>query len=87
MCTHAGQIPKQLVIPRFSVALKKSFPVLTRLGIKPQIQSLLPAMVCSLAVKGFPDMRLNERSIEFIRIRDAVRTVGWLKRESTPFVD
>ena len=44
-------------------------------------------MVYALAVKEFPDMRLNESSIEFIRIRDAVRTVGWLKRESTPFVD
>ena len=85
MYTHARQIPKQLVIPRLSIALRKSFPVLTRLGIKAQIQSLLPAMVCSLAVKGFPDMRLNERSIEFIRIRDAVRTVGWLKRELNAF--
>ena len=76
MCTRAGQIPKQLVIPRLSLALKMSFPVLTRLGIKPQIQSLLLAMVYALAVKEFPDMRLNESSIEFIRIRDAVRTVG-----------
>ena len=39
MYTRAGQVPKQLVIPRLSVALKKSFPVLTHLSIKPQIVS------------------------------------------------
>ena len=31
--------------------------------------------------KEFPDMRQNERRIKFIRVRDAVRTVGQLKGE------
>ena len=33
--------------------------------------------------KEFPDMRQNEREITFIRVRDAVRTVGQLKGEAT----
>jgi len=33
--------------------------------------------------KEFPDMRQNERKIKFIRMGDAVRTVGQLKRELT----
>ena len=31
--------------------------------------------------KEFPDMRQNEREIKFIRVGDAVRTVGLLKGE------
>ena len=31
--------------------------------------------------KEFPDMRQNEREIKFIRVGDAVRTVGQLKGE------
>ena len=31
--------------------------------------------------KEFPDMRQNEREIKFIRVKDAVRTVGQLKGE------
>ena len=31
--------------------------------------------------KEFPDVRQNERRIKFIRVRDAVRTVGQLKGE------
>ena len=31
--------------------------------------------------KEFPDMRQNERRIKFIRVGDAVRTVGQLKGE------
>ena len=41
-------------------------------------------MVCVRVGKEFPDMRQNERRIEFIRVRDAVRTAGLLKGESTP---
>ena len=37
-------------------------------------------MVCELVGKEFPDMRQNERRIKFIRVQDAVRTVGQLKR-------
>ena len=37
--------------------------------------------------KEFPGMRQNERRIEFIRVGDAVRRVGWLKEEPAPFVD
>ena len=33
--------------------------------------------------KEFPDMRQNEREITFIRMGDAVRTVGRLKRDPT----
>ena len=33
--------------------------------------------------KEFPDMRQNEREIKFIRVEDAVRTVGWPKGEWT----
>ena len=33
--------------------------------------------------KEFPDMRQNEREIKFIRMGDAVRTVGWPKGEWT----
>ena len=35
---------------------------------------------CVGVEKEFPDMRQNERRIEFIRVGDAVRTVG--SRES-----
>ena len=33
--------------------------------------------------KKFPDMRHSERRIKFIRVGDAVRTVGQLKGEPT----
>ena len=33
--------------------------------------------------KEFPDMRQNEKEIKFIRVEDAVRTVGQLKGELT----
>ena len=33
--------------------------------------------------KEFPDARQNEREIKFIRVGDAVRTVGQLKGELT----
>ena len=33
--------------------------------------------------KEFPDMRQNKREIKFIRVGDAVRTVGQLKGEPT----
>ena len=36
--------------------------------------------------KEFPDVRQNERRIEFIRVGDTVRTAGWLKRGRTPFI-
>ena len=44
-------------------------------------------MVCMRVGKEFPGMRQNERRIEFIRVADAVRRVGWLKEEPAPFVD
>ena len=40
-------------------------------------------MVCAWAEKEFPDMRQNEREIQFIRVGDAVRTEGQLKGEPT----
>ena len=44
-------------------------------------------MVCAQVGKESPDMRQNERSIEFIKAGDIVRTAGWLKEELTPFMD
>ena len=38
-------------------------------------------MVWAQVEKEFPDMRQNEREIKFIRVGDAVRTVGQLKEE------
>ena len=35
------------------------------------------------AGKEFPDMRQNERRIEFIRVGDAAKTGGQLSREPT----
>ena len=35
--------------------------------------------------KEFPDMRQNERRIQFIRVGDAVRTADQLKGETNPF--
>ena len=40
-------------------------------------------MVQAWVGKEFPDMRENERQIKFIRVGDAVRTVGQLKGEPT----
>ena len=46
----------------------------------------LSLIVCAWVGKEFPDMRQNERRIELIKVGEAVRTLGWLKREWTPFV-
>ena len=40
-------------------------------------------MVPASVGKEFPDMRQDERKIKFIRVGDAVRTVGQLKGELT----
>ena len=37
---------------------------------------MLSVVVHAWVGKEFPDMRQNERRIEFIRVGDAVRTVG-----------
>ena len=42
-------------------------------------------MVSAWAGKAFPDMRQNEREIQFIRVGDAVRTASQLKGKPTPF--
>ena len=42
-------------------------------------------VVCEWVGKEFPDMRQNERRVKFIRLGDAVRTVGQLEGEPTPF--
>ena len=42
-------------------------------------------MVCEWVGKEFPDMKQNERRVKFIRLGDAVTTVGQLKGEPTPF--
>ena len=46
---------------------------------------LVHALVCVCIGKEFPDMRQNERRIEFIRAGDAVRTADQLKGEPNPF--
>ena len=38
-------------------------------------------MVLARVLKEFPDMRQNEREIKLIRVENAVRTAGQLKRE------
>ena len=38
-------------------------------------------MFCVQVGKEFPDMRQNEREIKFVRLGDAVRTVGQLEGE------
>ena len=38
-------------------------------------------MVWAQVGKEFPDMRQNEREIKFVRLGDAVRTVGQLEGE------
>ena len=40
-------------------------------------------MVCAWVGKEFPDVRQNEREIQFIRVGDAVRTEDQLKGELT----
>ena len=44
-------------------------------------------MVCEWVRKGFPDMRQNERRKKFVRLGEAVRTMGQLKGEPIPFGD
>ena len=41
-------------------------------------------MTCAQIGKEFPNMRQNEKKIEFIRAGDAIWTVGWLNGEQTP---
>ena len=43
-------------------------------------------MVCAQVGLEFPDTRQNERRIEFIRVGDTDKTVGWPKRVLTPSV-
>ena len=43
--------------------------------------------VCVWVGKAFPDMRQNERGIQFIRVGDAVRTASQLKGKPTPLVN
>ena len=42
---------------------------------------MVGVVVCVRVGKEFPDMRQNEREIKFIRLGEAVRTVGQLKGE------
>ena len=42
-------------------------------------------MVCEWVGKEFPDMRQNEKRKKFVRLGEAVRTMGQLKEEPTPF--
>ena len=43
-------------------------------------------MVCAQVGKEFPDMGQHERRIQFIRMGDTNKTVGWPKGELTPSV-
>ena len=55
------------------------------MGKRPQVPvwATKNVVVRALVGKEFPDMRQNEREIKFIRLGDAVRTVGQLKGEPT----
>ena len=55
------------------------------MGKTPQVPIWAPKIIVVLAWVGkeFPDMRQNEKEIKFIRVEDAVRTVGQLKGELT----
>ena len=46
-----------------------------------------PVVVWTQVGKEFPDNRQNEREIKFIRVGDAVRTVGQLKGKPTLNMD
>ena len=50
---------------------------------KVPVRATKDVMVQAWVGKEFPDMRPNEREIKFIRMGDAVRTVGQLKGELT----
>ena len=41
-------------------------------------------MTCAQIRKEFPNMRQNEKKIEFISAGDAIWTVVWLVGEQTP---
>ena len=57
-------------------------------GITPQITYYLGDVMVHVQVrKEFSDMRQNERRIKFIRVGDAVRTIGQLKGELKTFTD
>ena len=47
--------------------------------------SIVDVMVRVWVGKEFPDMRQDERRIEFISMGDAARTAAWLKGELTRF--
>ena len=55
------------------------------MGKKPQVPvwATKNVVVRALVGKEFPDNRQNEREVKFIRVGDAVRTVGQLKGEPT----
>ena len=48
-----------------------------------EVVGLDAVMVWAWIGKEFPDMRQNKREIKFIRVGNAVRTVGQLKQELT----
>ena len=50
---------------------------------KVPVRATKNVVVLARVGKEFPDMGPNEREIKFIRVGDAVRTVGQLKRELT----
>ena len=52
-------------------------------GPKVHIQATKNVMVRTWVRKEFPYMRQNEKEIKFIRVGNAVRTVGQLKGELT----
>ena len=55
------------------------------MGKRPQVpvRATKNVIVLALVGKEFPDNSQNEREVKFIRVGDAVRTVGQLKGEPT----
>ena len=51
------------------------------IGTSPTTFGDQSVVVCVWVGKEFPDTRQNERRIKFIRVGDAIRSVGWLKGE------
>ena len=62
---------------------KARMPFTPNRSIRSSSLEILCVMVQAQVGKEFPDMRQNEREIKFIRVGDAVRTVGQLKGEPT----
>ena len=74
-------LPQDLPVRRGSLSKRRS----EKVGKRPQVpvRATKNVIVLALVGKEFPDNSQNEREVKFIRVGDAVRTVGQLKGEPT----